>query len=74
MAATHKEVLFVEKPEGSVTERCFRLVDAPVPAPAEGQVLARTSFLSIDPYMRRMMGGARDYAQPLLPLILKAVG
>lgn len=67
MAATHKEVLFVEKPEGSVTERCFRLVDAPVPAPAEGQVLARTSFLSIDPYMRRMMGGARDYAQPLLP-------
>jgi NADPH-dependent curcumin reductase CurA len=67
MPATHKEILYVEKPEGAVTERCFRLVEAPVPLPGEGQILARTSFLSIDPYFRRMMAGARDYPNPLKP-------
>src|SRR5262249_30022792 len=43
-----------------------RLVEAPMPKPADGQVLARTHFLSIDPYMRRQMGGGHgQYANPL---------
>ena len=64
---SHKEILYVEQPVGPVTERCFRLVEAPMPAPGEGQVLARTHYLSIDPYFRRMMAGARDYPNPLKP-------
>ena len=39
-----------------------------MPRPADGQVLARTHFLSIDPYMRRQMGGGHgQYANPLKP-------
>ena len=45
---------------------CFRIVEAAMPAPREGQVLVETHFLSIDPYMRRMMGGGHgQYVNPL---------
>ena len=43
----------------------FELVSAPLPAPAEGQVLLRTIYLSIDPYMRGRMNGVRTYADPV---------
>ena len=42
----------------------FRLVEVPVPAIAEGQVLVRNHFLSLDPYMRGRMNDAKSYAQP----------
>src|SRR5262245_52210191 len=64
--ATHREIIYVRAPEGMPHSGCFRLVEAPMPKPAEGQVLARTHFLSIDPYMRRQMGGGYgQYANPL---------
>src|SRR5262245_54830568 len=45
---------------------CFRVVEAPMPVPVDGQVLVATHFLSIDPYMRRQMGGGHGgYANPL---------
>jgi NADPH-dependent curcumin reductase CurA len=66
--ATHREIIYVRAPDGMPDAGCFRLVDAPIPRPAEGQVLARTHFLSIDPYMRRQMGGGHGrYANPLGP-------
>jgi NADPH-dependent curcumin reductase CurA len=43
----------------------FRLEEAPVPAPAAGQVLLRTRFLSLDPYMRGRMNDAPSYAPPV---------
>jgi len=43
----------------------FELVSAPIPAAAEGQVLLRTLFLSVDPYMRGRMNGVRTYADPV---------
>jgi NADPH-dependent curcumin reductase CurA len=66
--ATHREIVFVQAPDGMPDARCFRLIEAPMPKPADGQVLARTHFLSIDPYMRRQMGGGHgQYANPLKP-------
>ncbi len=59
--AKNKEILFVKTPEGMPTEDCFQLADAPMLEPSDGQVLVQTHFLSIDPYMRRAMGGARSY-------------
>jgi NADPH-dependent curcumin reductase CurA len=42
------------------------MVEASMPQPKDGQVLVETHFLSIDPYMRRMMGGGHgQYAKPL---------
>lgn len=65
--ATHKEVLYLKAPEGLVDDSLFRVVEAPVPVPGDGQVLARTHFLSIDPYMRRQMSGGHGYAYALKP-------
>ena len=64
--ATHREIIYVRAPDGMPDAGCFRIVEAPMPSPADGQVLARTHFLSIDPYMRRQMGGGHgQYANPL---------
>ena len=64
--ATHREIVYIRAPQGMPAEDCFRVVEAPIPAPEDGQVLVRTHFLSIDPYFRRMMGnGHGQYANPL---------
>lgn len=66
--ATHREMIYVRAPDGMPDAGCFRLTDAPVPRPRDGQVLVATHYLSIDPYMRRMMGGGHgQYADPLKP-------
>ncbi len=61
----HKEFRYVRAPRGPVEESCFELVEAPVPRPDEGQVLARTHYLSMDPYFRRQMSGSANYANAL---------
>ncbi len=64
----HRQIMYVKAPDGPVEESCFRMEEAPVPAPADGQVLVRTHYLSIDPYMRRQMSNARSsYTHPLKP-------
>ena len=63
--ATHKEIIYRRPPEGFVDERSFELIEAPVPVPVAGQVLVRTHYLSIDPYMRRQMGQGHGYAYTL---------
>ena len=42
----------------------FRADTAPIPEPAAGEVLLRTLYLSLDPYMRGRMSEAKSYAQP----------
>jgi len=53
------------RPVGEPTESDFVLEEAPVPQPAEGEVLVRTRWLSLDPYMRGRMSEARSYARPV---------
>lgn len=65
-ATSNRRFLLVERPEGrAVKETDFRLDVAPMPAPADGQVLVRTLYLSLDPYMRGRMSAARSYAPPV---------
>ncbi len=64
MTMTNQQVLLSSRPVGKPTTDNFRLVQAPVPAPQEGQVLVRHHFLSLDPYMRGRMNEGRSYAQP----------
>jgi hypothetical protein len=40
----------------------FDLVESPLPAPNDGEILSRTIYLSLDPYMRGRIGGAKSYA------------
>ena len=64
--ATHRVITYVKAPDGMPDTGCFELRDVPRPVPADRQVLVATHYLSIDPYMRRMMGGGHgQYAAAL---------
>ena len=60
----NKQWLLASRPVGEATAENFRLVEAPLPELAEGQVLVRHHYLSLDPYMRGRMNDAKSYAQP----------
>jgi NADPH-dependent curcumin reductase CurA len=64
MVTVNKQIHLVSRPEGEAMADNFRLVEAPVPEPGDGQVLIRHRFLSLDPYMRGRMNDAKSYAQP----------
>ncbi|WP_339897663.1 NADP-dependent oxidoreductase [uncultured Gilvimarinus sp.] len=64
-ASNNRQLLLASRPEGRPTAKNFKLNEQPLPAPADGQVLLRTVFLSIDPYMRGRMSDAESYAAPV---------
>ena len=59
----NKRVLLASRPVAAVTESNFRVDEAPVPKPAEGEVLVRNLWLSLDPYMRGRMSDAKSYVK-----------
>jgi NADPH-dependent curcumin reductase len=60
MPEKNLQVLLANRPKGWVSESDFRIVETPVPAAGDGQVLIRSRFLSLDPYMRGRMNDARS--------------
>ncbi len=52
-------------PVGYPKESDFSLVQSAMPAPSEGQVLVKSAYLSVDPYMRGRITGVRTYADPV---------
>ena len=64
MGTRNRQWLLASRPRGPVEESNFRLVEADVPAPRDGEVLVRVHYLSLDPYMRGRMDDAKSYAAP----------
>jgi NADPH-dependent curcumin reductase CurA len=64
MTRMNQQVLLASRPVGEASVDNFRLVETPVPALLEGQVLVRNHYLSLDPYMRMRMNDAKSYAAP----------
>src|SRR5947209_3975196 len=60
-----RRIVLASRPQGAPTEHNFRLETAPAPEPGEGQVLLRTIWLSLDPYMRGRMSDAPSYSPPV---------
>src|SRR5579872_2195248 len=58
-------VLLARRPEGEPKPDDFKIAQEPIPSPAGGEVLLRTKFLSLDPYMRGRMSAAKSYAKPV---------
>ncbi|MBT9493962.1 MAG: NADP-dependent oxidoreductase [Paucibacter sp.] len=58
------QIQLVSRPQGEPTLENFKRVDAAIPELADGQVLVRNHFLSLDPYMRGRMNEGKSYAQP----------
>ena len=60
---TNKRVVLASRPVGPVSESNFRLEEAPLPKPDDGEVLVRNLWLSLDPYMRGRISDAKSYAK-----------
>ncbi|MBX3707831.1 MAG: NADP-dependent oxidoreductase [Pseudomonadales bacterium] len=65
MTEKNRQFLLAARPVGMVKETDFEYREVPVPEPAEGEVLIRTTYLSLDPSMRGQMENRADYVAPL---------
>jgi NADPH-dependent curcumin reductase len=61
----NRRVVLARRPVGLPDAETLRLEEAPVPAPGPGQMLLRSLWLSLDPYMRGRMSEAKSYATPV---------
>ncbi|GAA2680973.1 MULTISPECIES: NADP-dependent oxidoreductase [Actinosynnema] len=61
---TAHEIHLAARPKGFPTESDFALVEVPVPAPGDGELLVRNLVMSVDPYMRGRMRDAKSYVPP----------
>ena len=59
----NKRIVLASYPEAWATEANFRAETAPVPKPAEGEVLVKNHWLSLDPYMRGRMSQQKSYVK-----------
>ncbi|GAB3518333.1 NADP-dependent oxidoreductase [Photobacterium alginatilyticum] len=62
---TNSRIVLASRPVGAPTPDNFRLEDIEIPVPADGEVLLRSVYLSLDPYMRGRMSDAKSYADPV---------
>ncbi|HEV8345449.1 MAG TPA: hypothetical protein VGQ16_02680 [Vicinamibacterales bacterium] len=62
---TNRQIRLKKRPVGMPTPADFEFVASPRPAPRDGEVLRRTLYLSLDPYMRGRMSNAESYASPV---------
>jgi NADPH:quinone reductase len=60
----NKEIRLASRPVGMPTLDNFRLVDADIPQPNDGEVLVSSLYISVDPYLRGRMREGRSYIPP----------
>jgi NADPH-dependent curcumin reductase len=61
----NRQIVLKSRPEAMPGLDNFALIESPVPERGEGEVLIRTLYLSLDPYMRGRMSAAKSYAKPV---------
>jgi NADPH-dependent curcumin reductase CurA len=73
-ASENRRIVLAARPRGAPTPQDFRLEHAPVPTPGDGQVLLRTLYLSLDPYMRNTMDEVAPIYSQSTPIGAPMVG
>ncbi|MDV6252162.1 NADP-dependent oxidoreductase [Vibrio sp. EA2] len=63
--ALNRRIVLASRPHGAPTTENFRLEEVEKPVPQDGEMLLRTVYLSLDPYMRGRMSDAKSYAEPV---------
>jgi NADPH-dependent curcumin reductase len=71
---TNRRIVLAAHPRGRPTPHDFRVEEIPVPTPKEGEVLLRTLYLSLDPYMRNLMDEVGPVYATAVPLGAPMVG
>lgn len=61
----NRQILLAARPVGFPKDSDFKLVENPLPTPGDGQILVRSIYLSVDPYMRGRMNDVKSYAPPV---------
>jgi NADPH-dependent curcumin reductase CurA len=64
MSISSREIRLAARPHGEPTPSDFDLASVELPDPADGQVLVRNVYMSVDPYMRGRMNDAKSYVPP----------
>lgn len=64
MSTSNRRIVLARRPQGMVTPDLFRMETVPMPSVGAGQVLVRTHYFSVDPYMRGRMEETKSYAEP----------
>jgi len=60
--STNRQIRLKSRPTGSPTTDNFELAETPLEPAKDGEVVRRTIYLSLDPYMRGRMSDAASYA------------
>ncbi len=63
----NKVIIFEKRPEGMPDLNCFRQEDIMVQEPADGEILLKTHYISVDPYLRGRMREGKSYAAAFNP-------
>ncbi|MFU1780602.1 NADP-dependent oxidoreductase [Haloarcula japonica] len=64
MSNTNRVYRLAKRPEGTPDHDTFELSEEEIPEPGPGEVLIKTLYLSVDPYMRDRMRDSESYADP----------
>ncbi|MEV4020954.1 NADP-dependent oxidoreductase [Nonomuraea angiospora] len=75
--SVNREIHLAARPVGEPGTENFELVTTMLPELAEGQILVRNTWMSVDPYMRERMHDAESYLPPFklgAPLDGSAIG
>ncbi len=56
----NRRIVLASRPNGAPVQDNFRLEELAAPVPGEGEVLLRSIYLSLDPYMRGRMGQTNE--------------
>ena len=62
---TNRQIKLASRPSGEPTADNFDMATSDIPTPNDNEMLLRTVYLSLDPYMRGRMSDAKSYADPL---------
>ena len=65
MPTKNRQILLASRPSGEPSPDNFQLVETDIPKPGSGQMLLRTIYLSLDPYMRGRMNAGPSYSPPV---------
>jgi len=65
MAQINRQIVLASRPVGEPKTSDFKMVEDVAREPEAGEVLCRSVYLSLDPYMRGRMSAAKSYAKPV---------
>src|SRR5215469_6163987 len=65
MSNINRQFVLASRPVGLPRESDFKMIETPIPALKDGELLVRALYLSVDPYMRGRISGVKSYAAPV---------